>query len=105
MRIFLDPVTGRFKDGWRAVGEELRSLLTPEEYGGARRTTFTQFFTSPLVMRSMRDALSRFGVPDDALILKPGCESGNFLAHGKPAQRFIGVELDSLWRWLASAII
>ena len=30
--IFPDPVTGRYKDaGWQSLGEELKSLLTPEE--------------------------------------------------------------------------
>jgi len=96
LRIFPDPVTGRFKDGWRAVGEELRSLLTPEEYGGAKRTTFSQFFTSPLVMTAMHDALSRLGVSPDATVLEPGCGTGRFMSHAPASQRFIGVELDSL---------
>ena len=33
LSIFPDPVTGRYKDaGWQTLGEELRSLLTDEEW-------------------------------------------------------------------------
>ncbi len=104
LSIFPDPVTGRFKDGWQAIGEELKSLLTPEEYESARRTVFTAFYTSPIVMSSMHEALSRLGVPSSAVILEPGCGSGLFMAHGKPGQRFIGVELDGISGRIARAL-
>lgn len=104
LSIFPDPSTGRFKDGWQAIGEELRSLLTPEEYDSAKRTTFSQFFTSPTVMRSMHDALSRLGVPETALVLEPGCGTGNFMAHAPAGQRFIGVELDGISGRIARAL-
>ena len=60
--IFPDPVTGRYKDAtWQTLGEELRTLLTPEDYASARRTTFTAFYTSPLVIRAMHEALGTPG--------------------------------------------
>ncbi len=97
LSIFPDPVTGRFKDaGWEQIGGELKSLLTPEEYDSAKRTTFSQFFTAPVVMEAMHEALARLGVPQSAVILEPGCGVGNFMSAGKPGQRFIGVELDSI---------
>ena len=44
LSIFPDPVSGRYKDdGWKSLGEELKSLLTPEEYDSAKRTTFNAF--------------------------------------------------------------
>ncbi len=104
LSIFPDPSTGLFKDGWQAIGEELQSLLTPEEYDSAKRTTFSQFFTSPTVMRSMHDALSRLGVPPDALVLEPGAGVGNFMAHAPAGQRFIGVELDGISGRIARAL-
>ena len=79
LSIFPDPATGRFKDGWQALGEELRSLLTPEEYESAKRTTFSQFFTSPVVMSAMHEALSQLGVAADATVLEPGCGTGQFM--------------------------
>jgi hypothetical protein len=71
--IFPDPVSGRYKDaGWQKLGDELRALLTPEEYASAKRTTCTAFYTAPLVIRAMHDALRHFGVPQDATVLEPG---------------------------------
>ncbi len=96
LAIFPDPVTGKYKDGWQAIGEELRGLLTPEEYASAKRTTFNQFFTSPIVMNALYDGLHRLGVRQDALVLEPGCGAGHFLAHAPEDYQFIGVELDSI---------
>src|SRR5712691_11852649 len=95
--LFPDPVTGRYHDaGWQQLGEELQTLLTPEDYASAKRTTFTAFYTSPLVIRAMHQALRRLGVPENATVLEPGCGIGNFLAHAPAGMRFIGVELDHL---------
>ena len=97
LRLFPDPVTGRYKDdSWRALGEQLQSLLSPDEYASARRTTFNAFYTSPTVMRAIHTAVARLGVPDNALVLEPGCGVGNFMSHAPAAMRFIGVELDSI---------
>jgi hypothetical protein len=44
LSLFPNPVTGRYKDGsWQALGEELRALLSPEEYASAKRTTYTAY--------------------------------------------------------------
>ena len=74
LSIFPDPVKGRYKDAsWQAVGEELKALLTPEEYDSAKRTTFNAFYTSPLVIDSIHGALGRLGVPAGGAILEPLC--------------------------------
>ena len=97
LSIFPDPVTGRYKDAaWQEVGEELKSLLTPAEYESAKRTTFNAFYTSPTVIASMHAALGRLGVPTNAIVLEPGCGSGNFISLAPQEMRFIGVELDLL---------
>src|SRR5262249_25403689 len=66
------------------------------DYASARRTTFTAFYTTPVVMQAMYAALARLGVPAEALVLEPGCGIGNFLAHAPAGMRFLGVDLDSL---------
>ncbi|WP_437186526.1 DEAD/DEAH box helicase family protein [Planctomicrobium sp. SH668] len=105
LSIFPDPVSGRYKDsGWQALGEELKSLLTPDEYDSAKRTTFNAFYTSPTVIGGIYDAIRRLGISDHATILEPGCGIGNFIGHGQPDQRFIGIELDSLSGRIAKAI-
>ena len=104
LSIFPDPVTGRYKDdGWQTLGDELKALLTPEEYDSAKRTTFNAFYTSPIVMDAMHAALSRLGVADHATVLEPGCGSGNFLARGPKGMRFIGVEMDAISGAIARA--
>jgi len=95
--IFPDPITHSYKDpGWKALGEELKSLLTPEEYASARRTTFNAFYTSPIIMQAIHDAIAQLGVPEGATILEPGCGIGNFMNFGSRSNHYIGVELDSI---------
>ncbi len=97
LTLFPDPVSGTYKDhGWRVLGEELKSLLTPEEYESAKRTTFNAFYTSPTVIAAMYEAITRLGVPQTATVLEPGCGVGNFMSQGKEGMRFIGVEMDSI---------
>ena len=105
LSIFPDPVTGRYKDaGWQALGEELKTLLTPDEYDSAKRTTFNAFYTSPTVIAAIHEAISRLGVPGNATILEPGCGTGNFMSQAAEGQRFIGVELDSISGRIAKAL-
>ncbi len=74
LSVFPDPVTGRYKDaGWQALGEELKTLLTPAEYDSAKRTTFNAFYTSPTVIAGIHEAISRLGIPSKATILEPLC--------------------------------
>ncbi len=44
------------------------------------------------------------GVPSGATILEPGCGTGNFMSHGRPGTRFIGVEMDSISGRIAKAL-
>ena len=98
LSIFPDPVTGRYKDAsWQALGEELKTLLTPEEYASAKRTTFNAFYTSSTVIAAMHQALARLGVPDNATVLEPGCGIGNFMS---PWPRRACAS--SAWSWTAS---
>ena len=105
LSIFPDPVTGRYKDAsWQDIGNELKTLLTPEEYPSARRTTFNAFYTSPTVIAAIHQAIGRLGVSGKATILEPGCGIGNFMSQGRDGQRFIGVELDSISGRIAKAL-
>ncbi len=95
LSIFPDPGTGHYKDAtWQALGEELKALLSPEEYASARRATFNAFYTSPTVIAAMHEALDRLGVAGDATLLEPGCGAGHFMSQGRPGLRYVGVELD-----------
>ena len=97
LSLFPDPVTGRYKDaGWQELGDELKRLLTPEEYDSAKRTTFNAFYTSPIVISAMHRAIARLGVPEGATVLEPGCGTGNFMSLAPQGMHFIGVELDRI---------
>ena len=104
LNIFRNPVTGDYKDGWHTIGEELKTLLTPEEYDSAKRTTFNAFYTSSTVITAMHAALNRLGVPADALVLEPGCGPGRFLYLAPEGMRFIGVEMDGISGRIAKAL-
>ena len=52
----------------------------------------------------MFQGLKRLGVPDNALVLEPGCGPGRFLVLAPKEMRFIGVELDSISGRIARAL-
>ncbi len=105
LSLFPNPVTGHYKDAsWQALGEELKTLLSPEDYDSAKRTTFNAFYTSSTVIRATYDALARLGLPANPLILEPGCGPGRFLYLAPKETRFIGVELDAISGRIARAL-
>ena len=106
LSLFPDPVSGRYKDAtWQNLGEELKTLLSPEDYASAKRTTFNAFYTSPTVIAAMHQAMARLGVPPDGTVLEPGCGTGNFMSHPAAQEmHFIGVELDRTSGRIARAL-
>lgn len=49
------------KTGWGAEYQELKNLLTPEEYVSARESTLNAHYTSPAIIDGIYDTLSRMG--------------------------------------------
>jgi N12 class adenine-specific DNA methylase len=77
---------------------ELKSLLTDEEYAAARASSLTAFYTSPVIIGAIYDALSQMGF-QGGNILEPACGVGNFigmLPEGMAGSRTYGVEIDSI---------
>lgn len=78
--------------------EELKSILSPEEYTAARKSTLTAFYTPPVVIEAMYKALENMGF-SRGNILEPSCGVGNFigfLPESMSDSKVYGVELDSL---------
>ncbi len=98
------PFAGYKDAGWQVLGEEMKALLTPEEYASAKATTFNAFYTSSTVIKAMYQAFHRLGVPETAQVLEPGCGPGRFLYLAPASMRFIGVEKDSLSGRIARAL-
>jgi len=93
LSIFPDPLKGTYKDGWESLGQELKSLLTTEEYDSAKRSTYNAFYTSSTVISAIHEAITRLGIPKDATVLEPGCGNGNFMCG---SHHYIGVELEDI---------
>lgn len=70
----LKPVFDKNNDSWAKEYEELKELLTEEEYKDARKSSLTAYYTPPLVIRNMYKALQNMGL-EKANILEPSCRS------------------------------
>lgn len=85
-------------ESWSKEYAELKELLTEEEYIAARHSTLNAFYTSPVVIRSMYQALMNFGF-NGGNLLEPAMAVGNFfgmLPDGLTTSKLYGVELDSI---------
>ncbi len=83
---------------WGKEYIELKGILSEEQYNSARASTLTSFYTPPVVIESMYQALENMGLTKGN-ILEPSCGVGNFI--GKMPQtlqnsRVFGVELDEM---------
>src|ERR1017187_7948501 len=63
---------------WEKTAEELRQLLTTDEYASARASTPNAHFTSPLVISAVWEALERLGVEAGTQVLEPSMGVGHF---------------------------
>ena len=83
---------------WAEEFKELYASLSPEEYRAAMESTLTAFYTPPVVIKAMYDALDRLGF-SQGNILEPSCGTGNFfglLPESLQNSKLHGVEIDSL---------
>ena len=86
------------KDSWAKEYAELKGLLSEEEYAAARSSTLNAHYTSPVVIRSIYEAVEKMGF-QSGNILEPSMGIGNFfgmLPSGMADSRLYGVELDSI---------
>ena len=86
------------KEAWSDEYKELIVTLSPDEYAAARESTLTAFYTPPVVIRAMYDALQNMGF-SDGNILEPSCGTGHFigmLPQSMQNSKFYGVEMDSI---------
>ena len=86
------------KDSWAKEYAELKGLLSEDEYAAARSSTLNAHYTSPVVIRSIYDAVEKMGF-QSGNILEPSMGVGNFfgmLPGSMADSRLYGVELDSI---------
>ena len=98
-----DNIGGNLGDaaptGWEEEQQELRQLLSDDEYKAARASTLTSFYTPPEVTDGVFQALRQFGF-EGGNILEPSMGVGNFFAKMpddiRDSSKLYGVELDSI---------
>jgi len=93
---------------WQHTATELRELLTPPEYDSARASTPNAHYTSPDVIKSIWQAMQRFGLRPGAQILEPSMGIGHFFGlmpdELLTGTRRTGVELDSVTARIAKCL-
>ena len=94
-------------ESWSAEYTQLKELLTPEEYRSAQSSVLDSYFTAPVIIDSIYEALDKFGFKGGT-VLEPSCGVGNFI--GKmPAEMsenssIHAVEIDSLTARMAKQL-
>ena len=86
------------KSNWSAEYQQLKELLSPEEYRMARESTLNAHYTSPVIIRQMYETLEKMGF-SKGNILEPSMGIGNFfgmMPDSMKESRLYGVELDSI---------
>ena len=86
------------KTNWASEYQELKSLLSAEEYDSARESTLNAHYTSPVIIKAIYDAMERMGF-SKGNILEPAMGIGNFfgmLPEKMQESRIYGVELDGI---------
>ena len=92
---------------WTNEYQELKSLLTPQEYTSARATTLDAFYTTPTVINAIYEALENFGF-EGGNVLEPAMGVGNFFGcmpeEMQKNSNLYGVEIDSISGRIAQKI-
>ena len=86
------------KGNWSDEYVQLKGLLTDEEYKAARESTLNAHYTSPVIIRSIYEALGNMGF-EKGNVLEPAMGVGNFfgmLPEKMQDSRLYGVELDDI---------
>ncbi len=82
---------------WSNEYHELKELLDDDEYENARASVLTAFYTPPVIIKSIYNALGKFGF-NGGTILEPSCGIGNFFGCMPEDMncRLQGVEIDRI---------
>lgn len=92
---------------WSKEVEQLRELLTEDEYSAARRSTQDAHYTSFEIVDSIWQAVKQFGFTGGK-VLEPSVGTGNFIGIMPGSIRskssIVGVELDNITGGIAQAL-
>ena len=94
----LSEVFDPSKTSWNREYKELQNILTDSEYSAASESTLTAYYTQPVVIKAIYEALHDMGF-EKGNILEPSMGTGNFfglLPKEFEKSKLYGVEKDSL---------
>lgn len=93
---------------WQKEYNELKDLLSLEDYERARGSVLNAHFTSKEVIEGIYQVLTQFGVKENNKILEPAVGTGNFFLFMpnelKVNSKLYGVELDNITGRLVSKL-
>lgn len=81
------------KEDWKSLQDELKQLLSEEEWKAARSGVLNAHYTHPAYVSTIWSALETSGLTTGE-VLEPGCGSGTFIGLAPQGVRMTGVELD-----------
>jgi N12 class adenine-specific DNA methylase/predicted O-methyltransferase YrrM len=94
-QVFAEPPPAE----WRSESEQLRELLSIEEYAAARASTLNAHYTSPVVISAIYNAVQRLGF-EHGRVLEPALGIGHFFGlmpdDMRSQSELIGIEIDPL---------
>lgn len=104
---FAQDIFADRKPEWQAERDQLRALLTPEEFAAARSSTLNAHYTSPEVVKGMWDAMAHLGFKG-GYALEPSAGVGHFLGlipdKVAPKTAWTAVELDPISGGIAKTL-
>ncbi|MEW1976322.1 SNF2-related protein [Microbacterium profundi] len=83
------------KQDWARERDELRALLSEDEWDAAARTTINAHYTDPLIAKQLWRAFNALGFQRGA-VLEPGSGAGTFIGLAPEGAEMTGVELDPI---------
>lgn len=91
---------------WKPEVQELKELLSEDEYSSAKGSTLNAHYTAPVIIKAMYGALEQMGYYKGN-ILEPGMGVGHFfglLPDAMKDSKLYGVELDEITGRIAKAL-
>ncbi|MEG2054347.1 MAG: hypothetical protein RR052_05330, partial [Oscillospiraceae bacterium] len=86
--------------------QQLKNILSEDEYNRARESTLSAFYTQPVVIKSIYKTLEPLNL-QNRTILEPSCGIGNFFGlvpNEMQKNKFTGVEIDNISANIAKLI-
>ena len=88
-------------DAFGAERQQLRDLLTSEQYRQAEASVLNAHYTDPAIAAVIWQALQQAGF-SGGRVLEPGCGSGTFIGHAPDEAVMVGVENDAVTAAIAA---